>query len=65
METKRKPRRFMTIMGPSGKPVTCYDKSPEEIKKMQDYWKAKFPKYKQLMELLEKEDEKCEDEEEE
>ena len=62
---ERKPRRILTIMGPSGKPMSCYDKSPEEIKKMQEYWKAKFPKYRELMELLEKEDEKCEDEEEE
>ena len=47
---ERKPRRILTIMGPSGKPMSCYDKSPEEIKKMQEYWKAKFPKYRQLME---------------
>lgn len=60
---ERKARRILTIMGPSGKPMSCYDKSPEEIKKMQEYWKAKFPKYRQLMEMLEKEDEESDEQE--
>ncbi len=60
---ERKTRRILTIMGPSGKPMSCYDKTPEEIKKMQEYWKAKFPKYRQRMEMLEKEDEESDEQE--